>query len=88
MNNSVLFTLQSVSPSGKQSNSLVETPKKVKNLFDLDGMDLTRNSYGVPLSFEDGDFSEFMDFTDVLFSSLMSAPQPFAFPNPREIDDP
>ncbi|XP_063888209.1 MLX-interacting protein-like isoform X2 [Scylla paramamosain] len=55
------------------------------NLFDLDGMDLTRNSYGVPLSFEDGDFSEFMDFTDVLFSSLMSAPQPFAFPNPREI---
>lgn len=47
-------------------------------------MDLTRNP-GMPFSFEDGDFSEFMDFTDVLFSSLMNAPQPFAFPNPREI---
>lgn len=55
------------------------------NLFDLDGMDLSRNNSGMPLSFEDGDFSEFMDFTDVLFTSLMNAPQPFAFPNPREI---
>nr|XP_053634728.1 carbohydrate-responsive element-binding protein-like [Cherax quadricarinatus] len=54
------------------------------SIFDLEGMDFTRN-YGMPVSLEDGDLTEFMDFTDVLFSSLISQPQPFAFPNPREI---
>ncbi|XP_045617223.2 MLX-interacting protein isoform X2 [Procambarus clarkii] len=54
------------------------------SIFDLEGMDFSRN-YGMPVSLEDGDLTEFMDFTDVLFSSLISPPQPFAFPNPREI---
>ena len=36
-------------------------------------------------SFEDGDVTDCIDFTDMLFSSLIGGPQSFAFPNPREI---
>ncbi|KAK3852649.1 hypothetical protein Pcinc_040774 [Petrolisthes cinctipes] len=56
------------------------------SLFELEGMDFTRTS-GLPASLEDGDLNEFMDFTDVLFNSLINnhPSQPFAFPNPREI---
>ncbi|XP_071541176.1 MLX-interacting protein isoform X6 [Panulirus ornatus] len=55
------------------------------SLFDLEGMDFSRSYSGMPPSLEEGDLSEFMDFTDLLFSSLVNPPQPFAFPNPREI---
>ncbi|XP_037801771.1 MLX-interacting protein-like isoform X3 [Penaeus monodon] len=54
------------------------------SIFDLDGMDFSRGS-GMQVSLDDGDLSEFMDFTSVLFSSLISPSQAFAFPNPREI---
>ncbi|XP_071541173.1 MLX-interacting protein isoform X3 [Panulirus ornatus] len=59
--------------------------EKQKSLFDLEGMDFSRSYSGMPPSLEEGDLSEFMDFTDLLFSSLVNPPQPFAFPNPREI---
>ncbi|KAK7087003.1 hypothetical protein SK128_007550 [Halocaridina rubra] len=55
------------------------------SFFDLDGMDFSKMYTGLQMSLDDGDFPECMDFTDVLFSSLVTAPQPFAFPNPREI---
>nr|XP_027215865.1 MLX-interacting protein-like isoform X1 [Penaeus vannamei] len=66
----------------EKSKSLDE--KKLKSIFDLDGMDFSRGS-GMQVSLDDGDLSEFMDFTSVLFSSLISPSQAFAFPNPREI---
>ncbi|XP_066947966.1 MLX-interacting protein isoform X3 [Macrobrachium rosenbergii] len=55
------------------------------SIFDLEGMDFSKPYSGLQMSLDDGEFPEFMDFTDVLFSSLVSPPQPFAFPNPREI---
>ncbi|XP_076058400.1 MLX interacting protein mondo isoform X2 [Oratosquilla oratoria] len=55
-----------------------------QNMFSLDEMDWARRDLTQQRPLEDGDLMEYMDFTDALFS-LVATPQPFAFPNPREI---